>query len=72
MSLIIRIQINNKEIRCYSVQRITNTDIPNPHGKTSEYKVIECHSRKIIGVVSHNYDDGPEKLTIKAMELIRR
>jgi hypothetical protein len=71
MSIIIRIQINNKEIRCYSVQRITNTDTLRPTGKISKYKVSDCYSRKLIGFVTHNYDDIPEKLTIKAMKLIK-
>lgn len=70
MALIIRIQISNKDIRCYSVQRITNTGTPHPTGKTSTYKVTECYSRKLIGHVTHNYDDGPEKLVIKAMKLL--
>jgi len=70
MSIIIRIQINNKEIRCYSVRTITNTGVTKPIGKTSEYEVKECRSQKIIGYVSHKYDDSPEKLVIKAMELL--
>ena len=71
MSIIIRIQLNKKEIRCYAVQRITNTDTLRPTAKISDYKVSDCYSHKIIGYVSHNYEDSVEKLTIKAMELIR-
>jgi hypothetical protein len=52
------------------VRRITNTGVTKPIGKTSEYEVKECRSQKIIGYVSHKYDDSPEKLAIKAMELL--
>jgi hypothetical protein len=52
------------------VKRITITGVTNPIGKTSEYEVKECRSQKIIGYVSLKYDDSPEKLVIKAMELV--
>lgn len=70
MAVIIRIQINNKEIRCYGITRITNTGVLHPTGKESTYKITECYSGKLIGYLRHNYDDSPEKLVIKAMKLV--
>ena len=71
MTMIIRIQINHKEIRCYAVQRITNTAVPKPIGRVSTYQITDILTKKSYGTVRHNYDDSPEKLVIKAMKKIR-
>jgi hypothetical protein len=71
MTLIVRIQINSKELRCYRVKRITNIGKVKPTGTTNLYQVTECYSDKLIGHVTHNYDDSPEKLVIKALKLIK-
>jgi hypothetical protein len=71
MAMIIRIQINHKEIRCYAVQRITNTVETKPYGKVSTYQITDILTKKSYGTVRHKYDDNPEKLVIKAMKKIR-
>ena len=71
MALIIRIQINQKEIRCYGVQRITNTDMLKPHHTKNKYKVTDC-KQKHLGYVLHNFDDAPEKLVLKTMKLVMK
>jgi len=70
MSMIVRIQINSREILCYSVRRITNVDVEKPHGKVSDYEIKECYSGKIMGNVAHKYDDPPEELVLKSMKVI--
>ena len=70
MCMIVRIAINNKEIRCYSIQRVTHIDDPKPIGKVCRYKIMECYSRKIMGKLHHKYDDPPEKLVRDAMMTI--
>ena len=72
MSLIIRIQINTKEIRCYTVRRVSNVSVLKPLGKINKYEVKECYSGKLMGYVNHKYDDIPERLSIKALKLTNK
>jgi hypothetical protein len=70
MCMIVRIAINSKELRCYSIRRITHTNILKPVGKICRYEIMECYSRKKIGTLYHGYDDPPEKLVRDAMHEI--
>jgi len=70
MCMIVRIALNTKEIRCYSIRRVSHTDIMKPIGKVCKYEVMECYSRKIIGKLHHCYDDPPEQLVRDAMMVI--
>jgi hypothetical protein len=70
MVLILHISVNNSVIRRYLIQRITNTSMLKPTGTKNRYKVTCGETQKHIGYVSHNFDDPPEKLVIKAMKLV--
>jgi hypothetical protein len=69
--MIVRIAINATEIRRYSIQRITHIDQVKPTGKLCEYAVRDS-LHNYIGKVKHYYDHPPERLVLKAMNLILR
>lgn len=68
MALIVRIAVNTKEIRCYSIRRITHTDKLKPHC-VCQYEIRDIHGTHM-GDVYHHYDDAPEQLVLLAMLVI--
>jgi hypothetical protein len=68
MALIVRILINEKQVRCYYARRTTHTSEITPR-TTNTYEVGDCSSRKVLGTVTHNYNDSPEVLAQKVLAL---
>ena len=73
MSLVIKIQINNKILSIVTAQRIAENVIPG----VNRYKICSIDYRedpdgeeKVYGTILHTYADSAEVLTMKALKKV--